>query len=770
MVEGHSDTLLMVDGCTDTEKQEAQTLLLGGDSTREQLLSELSFLAETVTRVLPSAEVACNQVNLRLIVHMMEVISKYPTLGSLLVMSPRRLDEVMGEVLMNWLRHEAALVAIDKEANLLNKPCYHVVEPATRNVPTCEVRPGDANFPCMICVHTSRWSCAFWDLIRAEELKVGLHVAADGLPSFLQLQGLRSMHSRPGDGLIGSGRWWQVIGHITSIFFLHRESSDPMPIAELRTQTSNGVGVVAQQPLWLDLSFIPQLEMKETLVVGERIHAVGLVEASAIGRGTTLYSKKGPDSSPTRILLKARFVRTARFSPQWSNQQSAAEALTPPFPSARPCDGVGMAKTSEHNEVCAVYQARCCWECVAGAVTFAAAKAGGGFRGSHGRTRMEAILAALDVSALPISLWAAAGIVLASSKLQDGGVVTSVVGSADTLTPLRTFLLELGEETNFVLPVVHGLEKALLPMYARAPASHVMLPTEDGVVPHVEWVRGGTLNTAFQQVVFIPSLQAITTPALNAIQSALEQREHVVIREGGQSVKCRTASALLGMTQESTLVQQRHLFQFIDKGDFVLHVSSHSFKSPQEQAEVLFGALRGNAECDCNLTVDFFNRCENQWDVWYAWSLARSVEEPTVPQVLPQCSALLHSYFLTVKAICRDAVDVVMMSVLVKITCAHALLRHVGHPRAARRGSSSREKKTCACQVSASTGPVSTALVDAIVAIELCDASLRFMVGVSLIGGTSVFDLIVNDDGFDVMQYARDLQIHLESSMPADAK
>ncbi|EKF32558.1 hypothetical protein MOQ_003587 [Trypanosoma cruzi marinkellei] len=319
-----------------------------------------------------------------------------------------------------------------------------------------------------------------------------------------------------------------------------------------------------------------------------------------------------------------------------------------------------------------------------------------------------------------------------------------------------------------VVPLVHGVEGALLPAYTSVAASQVSIPIPVEVERRIECVRGGLLNMAHQRVLFAPSLHALTSSALHAVQGVLKQNEHVVVREGGQRVGCRAAGAFIGITQESMLVQDRQLFCFMERGDVVLHMPTASCSAEDEHSailELLLNNVEGRKMSEM-VTIDHINRCKSQWLKCCEWALHPFVDEPNVPQISTACAALLRSFFLTAKANCAEAVDAGMMTALAKLTCAHALLRQSGHYGGKCGNIQKTASSACVCGVKMRERSESTALVDAVVAITLCDASLKFIADVSLMGKSFTFDLMVIDSQFDVLQFAKDLYAHLLSHMP----
>ncbi|RNF04989.1 hypothetical protein TraAM80_04825 [Trypanosoma rangeli] len=567
------------------ERNETRLLLLDGESLQGQLLSGLSLLALTSDSNAPHTAVPSGPLRLRLVMCFMEVASKYPALGTLLLECPRRLDDILGEELMHWLREESALF-LSSSSKFHIPPrglCHHVCaeSPSPMNVAS------DAGRECSICAWTAQWPCDFWEAVEKGTVNINVYCALNAFPSCLIPHLKRSPFQLPSDASIGAEQWIHVIGQITGVFFLNRESSDPAPMLEFQPLLYNHNGVVGQLPLWLDLSLLPPTELRAVAVVGERIQVLGLLEVACGQMGTALYSRRrctfaaassssSSIASAGQLVIEARAVRTANFASPWLQDTFMTTAASATYPSFS-LEVESIFAVKHEWEAAAFLQARCSWESVAGAAAFALARGSGGVsheREPNGSCRVEALLAASRVFALPTALWAAVSIVFTSATVQVDSIAASVVGPSDSIFVLQTFLLALASETNIVMPLIHGNEGALLPTYTRIATSQVSIPVTVEVGRHIECVRGGLLNMASQRVLFAPSLHAITVSALHAIQGIIKQHKHVVVREGGQRVGCRAAVAFIGMTQESMLVQDRQLF-------FLWSGATSSFIYPQ---------------------------------------------------------------------------------------------------------------------------------------------------------------------------------------------
>ncbi|RNF15609.1 uncharacterized protein Tco025E_05473 [Trypanosoma conorhini] len=762
---------------------ETRSLLFDGGGLQGQLLSGLSLLALDGGSDAPHTADSPEPWRLRLMMHFMEVASKYPVLGTLLLECPRSLDDVLGEELMQWLREESALILSPSSQHHMapGSLCHHVSAEALASMEFASA----ADSGCPICAWTAQWSCDFWEAVKKGTVKLVVCCALSAFPSCLTLHQKRSPFQRPRDAVIAAEQWIHAIGHVTGVFFPHRESADPAPVLEFQPLLSNHNGMVGQLPLWLDLSLLPLTELRAVAVVGERIQVLGLLEVACGQMGPMLYSRRrcvpaaaavpSSTASAGHILIEARAVRTATFASPWSQDFFMARADAANYPSFSLGVEDVFAVRQEWEEA-SFLQSRCSWESVAGAAAFALAEGCGGiFREEEpgGPCRVEALLAASRVFALPAALWAAVGVALVSATVQVDSIAAYVVGPSDSLFVLQKFLLALASETNVVVPLVHGVEGALLPTYTRIATSQVGIPVTVEVGRHIECVRGGLLNVASQRVLFAPSLHTLTASALHAVQGVIKQHEHVVVREGGQRVGCRAAGAFIGATQESVLVQDRQLFCFMERGDVVIHLPPTTPIGRVESdhsaiLELLSNNAAGNERSELD-GLDHMCRCKNQWLAWCEWALQPSVDEPIIPHISTPCAALLRSFFFTAKATCAEAVDASMMTILVKLTCAHALLRQRLHPSGAHGDTQAAVALACACGVKVKEAADSTALVDAVAAIALCDASLKFIAGVSLMGEPCTFDLMLSDAQFDVVQFAKELYAHLLSHTPASS-
>lgn len=97
------------------------------------------------------------------------------------------------------------------------------------------------------------------------------------------------------------------------------------------------------------------------------------------------------------------------------------------------------------------------------------------------------------------------------------------------------------------------------------------------------------------------------------------------------------------------------------------------------------------------------------------------------PELTKACGDLLNTYFLAAKAVCGERVDASMMETLVKLTTDHARLRvRCSHYYYCDNGDGHAN--------AAAAEPPQTALIDALVAVGLCDATLYFLTEKTLLG------------------------------------
>ncbi|CBZ29838.1 conserved hypothetical protein [Leishmania mexicana MHOM/GT/2001/U1103] len=235
--------------------------------------------------------------------------------------------------------------------------------------------------------------------------------------------------------------------------------------------------------------------------------------------------------------------------------------------------------------------------------------------------------------------------------------------------------------------------------------------------------------------------EAPQTPSTNVTGAT----RRLIRREGGQAVKyCATHSALCSVRQGAFLTQKSQLVEFAERCDVVLR--------PAYDMRRQTAALQGS-------TVPAF--CELLHSRGEAWlgllgtALALPVHNATAdgpsskPVVTPPscspndtptlseaCNRLLSTYFIAAKARCVEGADASMMKTLVKLTLAHtewrtrltmALPQRTGHPTTA----------------SSPTRAV-TALIDAVAAVGLCDATLHFFTAKTLLG-ECVFRLLESE-------------------------
>ncbi|KAH8607145.1 hypothetical protein ERJ75_001446900 [Trypanosoma vivax] len=742
-------------------QQEACSLLFTDGNTQRQLLSELSACAMTYS--CKDMELVRRIYNLRVVVDTVQMASKCPALGELLVAAPCRADVTLQMAVGQWLMHEATMAMREGGKAALCGACHHALVPVQSDV--CGRRGEDITHACPLCLWRSQLPFLFWKAVHSNLLIVAVFFAINSIPSFVQMRAPRSPALHPSDASIGSGQWIQIVGHVTSVVFLHRESMNPEPVVELQSLLANCRGLSGRSPIWVDLSLLPQSEVQGAAVIGERIHVIGLLEVDAGGPGKPM--RTGHGAPVAQLLIKARAVVTAGCTSWQPNSLSLGTTATEASPCVDRTQSYFVDADADF-EFRSLLEARCSWDCAAGAAAFASAKAAGGFLLQGNRFRTQAMLEASQVYVLPTALWVAVGMVLTLSTLHECGIVGTIVGPPGALSIVRSFLLELESETGGVLTLVHGVERMLLPTYSRVTAVQASLPAGVNAEGHVELVRGGLLNTAHQRLMFVPLLHAISATGLRAVQGALGEKGHVVVREGGQRVECRAVRALLGLTHEAGPVQQRHLFDFIERGDFVIHVSVNSVCSLSEQGNTLLAMLPSGDASNDAAVLERIHMFASQWDALCKRLLLLSGEGPSPPQLSSNCATLLHAYFIAAKANCAETATASMMSTLVKLTCAHALLRAGAHTLSTGSANMTTGVGNGACAAGRWPETNATALIDAAVAISLCDASLGFLTGLSLLGDSSLFDVVGARDGFDIVDYATEMHQHLVSSVPLE--
>ncbi|TPP55645.1 hypothetical protein CGC20_11195 [Leishmania donovani] len=235
--------------------------------------------------------------------------------------------------------------------------------------------------------------------------------------------------------------------------------------------------------------------------------------------------------------------------------------------------------------------------------------------------------------------------------------------------------------------------------------------------------------------------EAAQTPSTNLAGAT----RRLIRREGGQAVQyCATHSALCSVRQGASLMQKSQLVEFAERCDVVVR--------PAYDMHRQTAALQGS-------TVPAF--CELLHSRGEAWlrllgaALTLPVHNATAdgsspnpvatspscspndtPALSEACSRLLSTYFMAAKARCVEGADASMMKTLVKLTLAHtewrtrltiALPKRTGHPTTA----------------SSPTRAV-TALIDAVAAVGLCDATLHFFTAKTLLG-ECVFRLLESE-------------------------
>lgn len=227
----------------------------------------------------------------------------------------------------------------------------------------------------------------------------------------------------------------------------------------------------------------------------------------------------------------------------------------------------------------------------------------------------------------------------------------------------------------------------------------------------------------------------------SAATACVEGRRHVVQRDGGQLARYYVAHAALCTVRDgNALTTKSHLFEFAQRCDVVLVPA--------------FVQLRQTTTVYASLAAPFQSLLQSRRALWLRllgqlYELPTALDEETqsgaaradvAPTLSEPCNRLLSLYFIAAKAVCPEGADASMMSTLVKLTLTHAqwrwrltdLQRQLGS-RSQSMSRGGREAPPAATSV--------TALIDAVVAVGLCDATLYFFTAKTLLG-ECVFHLL----------------------------
>lgn len=251
-----------------------------------------------------------------------------------------------------------------------------------------------------------------------------------------------------------------------------------------------------------------------------------------------------------------------------------------------------------------------------------------------------------------------------------------------------------------------------------------------------------------------PSSSTATPSSAPLPATPVTVSEQVIRREGGQAVPYLATHALLCTLRDgAALLRKPAVFELAQRVDLVVRPSVHTrhrlqalcgateegFQSLlQDRGRLWLGVLRhalllpfapvkDASQFRLDVCSPTASVCSPPPPVW-------SMKTPTLSQA---CAGLLRSYFLTAKALGGSAADNTLMESLVKLTCCHALLRlrlcHVmGCPGTASLGHDAPTDTTTT--VEEEVAAPFTALIDAVVAVGLCDSSLHFLTGTTLLG------------------------------------
>lgn len=273
---------------------------------------------------------------------------------------------------------------------------------------------------------------------------------------------------------------------------------------------------------------------------------------------------------------------------------------------------------------------------------------------------------------------------------------------------------------------------------------------------YVETITGGLLSDAYRRLLVLSQVELASSDTLQTLHSVIAhdggqprrdtaaahsrcslplppyRQTHSVRRVGGQHVPyCATRAILATARHGDDFLRKPALFELMQRMDVVLRPALDAARRIEPLCAI------GDAPLQTML-----KRLSAEW----LEVLGRALQFPTnesalsevplwtymTPTLTPACGNLLHSYFLAAKALGGEVVDTCMMHTLVKVTCHHASMRtrcsafhqqlfpspsHSSPDTSGGRGS-----------------PPCTALVDALVAVGLCDATLHFLSGETVMG------------------------------------
>lgn len=288
----------------------------------------------------------------------------------------------------------------------------------------------------------------------------------------------------------------------------------------------------------------------------------------------------------------------------------------------------------------------------------------------------------------------------------------------------------------------------------------------DGDV-YLESVRAGVLSQAssstlvFQEVErantkVLRLLQAICAPAgvlspethvppeaadqstelLNAesVSSPSNPSLQFIYRDGGQRCAYEISKSLLFVVRDGPqLVRQPHLFGLASRVDITVQPGVREAQRVAWEHELYLGDQSRSNNSTPSLQSLLRER-SRRWKSFFQLQMTdfrgKSTEEDvdgmtSVPTVTDACGQLLQGYFLAAKALFGAAVDTSISFKLVKLTCLHAILRTSLQTTAVKISGRQHEGPDRASR---------TCYVDALVAIGLCDATLHFLSGKTVLG------------------------------------
>eukprot|EP00796_Vickermania_ingenoplastis_P004169 gene4169-3010_t len=225
----------------------------------------------------------------------------------------------------------------------------------------------------------------------------------------------------------------------------------------------------------------------------------------------------------------------------------------------------------------------------------------------------------------------------------------------------------------------------------------------------MESVRAGVLSgcagatLVLQQIELMPASALLLLPPL-----CTRDGPGTVQRDGGQCCPYHTPAALVFCLRDgSQLLRSSQLFAVAERADVALRpvVAESRLEMWSEALQHEHSATALTARCSA-------------WRQLFRRAVDVLRTGDPVPCLTEGCGALLQSYHLAAKAVFGSAVETPLMEKLAKLTTAHAVVRSSLQVAAGHRGEADAH----------------TRLIDALVAIALCDSTLHFITGRTVIG------------------------------------